>query len=481
MPTLNLRLPLALCLSSGMLISGCASPSVGSRSKGFGDGQLVNLDGTRPTEPALAKKADSGFFASKGKPRGTAPGDAGAPAKGEESLDKVALARLSERRGQFRQARELYEAELKKTPDNPLIHHRLAIIAAREERPEDALGHFETARKLAPQDSELLSDLGYAYYLQHRLDDAEECLQKAVAVDSQNKAAQNNLGLVLGVRGRFDDALTHFRKGGTEAAAYANMAYVHSQLGDLDRAMADYNRALSLDGEMRSVAEALIQLHDLKAKVDAQIAAREEKSTGKKATDKKVSAKKAPANENIPGIAEVVSAPRAAERVRDEELEDSGVELASAEFPESPAGAADSDEASADDVSPAEVARQAPVYSASRRILKAQADDALESQQSYAALVRRPARKPAAGESAERTAGIEGIPTPMNTEANTEMPHQGSMALKHASAQPTWSAAQAPTRLSWRAGGANDDESPGRDSAPAITSGKMPSVRPSGS
>jgi tetratricopeptide (TPR) repeat protein len=479
MPTHGLRMSLALCLSSGLFISGCANNSVGSRSAGFADQQLVNLEGTRPAELSLAKKALAGFPSFKGKSRGNAGGESGNLAKGENPGSKIALARLCERRGQLQQARELYEADLEKSPDNPLIHHRLAIIAAREERSADALRHFETARELAPRDSGLLSDLGYAYYLQHRLDEAEECLQQAVAADSQNKAAHNNLGIVLGVRGKFDEALSHFRKGGTEAAAFANLAYVHSQLGDLDKALANYNRALSLDGDMRSAAEALIQLHDLKAKVDAQIAARDGQTTGKKVA----------AKVEIPGIAEVVSVPRSAERVPDAEMEVPEIELESAESAEEgpddvPEPADNFEEAATADVLPAvAVARQAPVFSPSRRILNAQAAEAaaVDLQQSLPAMVRKPARIPAAGESPERMAGVEGIRTPMNTETSIEMPHQGSMALKHPSAQPTWSAAQAPSRLSWTAARAGEEESRGRDSAPAVSSGKMPAAQPAGS
>ena len=269
----RLQASLALWLGCGLLFCGCANNGLGSRSSGLTDPQTVNLNGSRPADGAVASRAASGVPSFKTKSQ-SAAAKSSKTADLENPGSKIALARLSERHGQTRQACELYEAELKKDPKNPLLHHRLAIIAAKEERGDEAIRHFELARQLAPDDSELLSDLGYTYYLQHRLDDAEATLRQAVAADPQNKAAHNNLGIVLGVRSKFDEALQHFTKGGSEAAAYANLGYVHAQLGDIDQALANYNRALTLDGELRTAAEALLQLHDLKTRFDPQVAAR---------------------------------------------------------------------------------------------------------------------------------------------------------------------------------------------------------------
>jgi len=263
---------LTLWLGCSLFFAGCVNNGLSSRSSGLTDPQMVNLDRSKPAEGAVVGKTGSGAPSFKTKPHAAANPAQTADLEGANS--RIALARLSERHGQTRQARELYEAELKTDPRNPLLHHRLAIIAAKEERGDEALSHFELAREMAPDDAQLLSDLGYTYYLQHRLEDAEATLRQAVAADPQNKAAHNNLGIVLGVRSKFDEALSHFTKGGSEAAAYANLGYVHAQLGDIDKALANYNRALSLDGELRTAAEALLQLHELKTKFDPQIAAR---------------------------------------------------------------------------------------------------------------------------------------------------------------------------------------------------------------
>jgi Flp pilus assembly protein TadD len=484
MPTF--RFSPALFLVCGTFVCGCAHRSAASRPTELTNRQLVNLTEAKPAEPSKLNKA---FTGAKSKPAPVAAADARPTAAPEAPSNKIALARLSERHGQSRQARELYEAELKKTPDNPLIHHRLAIIAAKEERCDDAIVHFEKARELAPKDSMLLSDLGYAYYLQHRLDDAEECLREAVVADPNNKAAHNNLGLVLGVRGKFDGALSHFQKGGTDAAAYANLAYVHSQLGDLDQAVANYDRALSLDKEMRTAAEALVQLNELKGKLDPKIAARKSQTEKARSEEKVVAASR---REATP-VKRSAAARRAAE-IEPVAYEPEIVEIADGEdvdeIDDSPI---DSDDEPA---IPAVARRRpipseegpAPVFSASRRILAAQAEDvaAAESRK----MVRPPARKgnrPANDQTADANQMVvrpwerpaEDVPPTRRVPTRSEMSqHQGSMSLKHPSALPTWSADQDPSPPEWQTSRAGDRERHEGAAETAARPGKMSAYRP---
>jgi Flp pilus assembly protein TadD len=171
-----------------------------------------------------------------------------------------ALARLKERHGQTAQAVELYQAIMRETPSDPQPHHRLAVIAARQGRFADAEQHFRTAQSMGPPCAELLSDLGYMYYLQHRLPEAEEVLRKAKRLEPHSEAVGNNLGLVLGAQGRYDESLATFRQVVDEAEAYANLAYVFTQRGELDQAQTHFSRALTLNNTLRPAAQAMIQV-----------------------------------------------------------------------------------------------------------------------------------------------------------------------------------------------------------------------------
>lgn len=180
----------------------------------------------------------------------------------------LSLARLSERHGEPATAERLYEAVLAKDPQNQLAHHRLAVLATKEQQFDQAQHHFDLALQ-GQRDSQLLNDWGYYLYLMDRLPEAETSLRESLQLDPKNIAAHNNLGLVLGTMGRTDESLKEFRYAGDEAAARANLAYVHSLNGKFDLSKAEYHRALELDSQLKPAAEALLALH---ARHDVQTA-----------------------------------------------------------------------------------------------------------------------------------------------------------------------------------------------------------------
>jgi tetratricopeptide (TPR) repeat protein len=114
--------------------------------------------------------------------------------------------------------------------------------------------------RLAPTDAELLSDVGYSYYLQRRLDEAEKTLRRALELKPGDPKACNNLAIVCGETGRYQESLALFQQSGSDAEAYANLAFIYAQQGKLQQAKAAYDRALSLNPGLRPAAEAMVQL-----------------------------------------------------------------------------------------------------------------------------------------------------------------------------------------------------------------------------
>ena len=182
---------------------------------------------------------------------------AAAAGKFESSLS---LARLHERHGQVENARKVYEAVLEQDAANLLANHRLAVIAARERRFDEADRHFQQALAAGSPSSELRADVGYFDYLQDRLPEAEQKLRQALELDGRNHPARTNLALVLGEQGRLEEAYAEFRRADGEAQAHANLAYVCALLGDVERAESEYHRALALDPQLKPAAEALAQI-----------------------------------------------------------------------------------------------------------------------------------------------------------------------------------------------------------------------------
>ncbi len=184
-----------------------------------------------------------------------------ARAAAERSIEgPLTLARLAEQRGKTLDAERLYASLLERSPNNSVVHHRLAIIQSRKGRFEEANAYFDRALQLKPDNPTLICDAGYCLYLQHRLDEAESLFRRALDIDPQHEAANNNLALVLAERGDDRAAMALFRQTGTEARAHANMGFVYTRRGELDKAKEAYSRALSIDPQMFVAAEALVQL-----------------------------------------------------------------------------------------------------------------------------------------------------------------------------------------------------------------------------
>jgi Flp pilus assembly protein TadD len=206
----------------------------------------------------------------KAEPK-TAPAKAAStktgPTPSAEKADQLfSMARLAERQGKLTEARTMYIALIDKFPEHRDAIHRLGTIAVRSGDTDVALEHLGRAEEIGPPTAELLSDIGYALYLQDRLPLAEQKLRAALSMNPQYTAARNNLGIVLGEQRKFDAALAEFRKAGNEAKAYCNLAYVQTKVGALGEAERNYHKALELDGSCKKAAEALVQFESAREK-----------------------------------------------------------------------------------------------------------------------------------------------------------------------------------------------------------------------
>jgi Tfp pilus assembly protein PilF len=232
-------LPILCCLGVTLIASGCSQPP-------WNWGKSKN---------ASASDAGGVFGgAPEASPANVKPGD-------KMPRNPVALARLSERRGQTEQAERLYLEIIKKSPNNPAPYHRLAVLYAKRGKVKEAEENFSRALALKPDDPELLSDAGYFYYLASRPKEAEQSLRRALEIDPGNRKYCTNLALVVGEQGRREEAYTLFRRaGGAETQATANLAFVLAQRGEYQEALNLYHRVLTEDTSMRVAADALIEL-----------------------------------------------------------------------------------------------------------------------------------------------------------------------------------------------------------------------------
>ena len=173
---------------------------------------------------------------------------------------QLSMARLGERHGQTETAHKIYQKVLMQDPDNVEALHRLGVMAAKTQDYEAAISYLTKAEMNDPSNVELLNDLGYALFLTDDLLGAEEKLQLAIRLKPGHRAARNNLGLVLGNAGRWDECIVQFKRAVSEAEAYANLAFVQVQMGEFALAEKSFHSALDLDEELDAAAEGLVQI-----------------------------------------------------------------------------------------------------------------------------------------------------------------------------------------------------------------------------
>jgi Flp pilus assembly protein TadD len=97
-------------------------------------------------------------------------------------------------------------------------------------RHAEAQRHYSSALKIVPDEPSVLSNLGLSYVLMKDLKRAEVTLRRALAQPNAGPKVRQNLALVVGLRGRFDDAEKIAREGLSDAEAAANVGYLRDML-----------------------------------------------------------------------------------------------------------------------------------------------------------------------------------------------------------------------------------------------------------
>jgi Flp pilus assembly protein TadD len=101
-------------------------------------------------------------------------------------------------------------------------------------RHDEARRYYESALKIAPDEPSVLSNLGMSYVLSRELPKAEEVLRRAYASTRADARVRQNLGLVVGLQGRFAEAEGIVKADLPAEEAAANVAYLKQMLSRKD-------------------------------------------------------------------------------------------------------------------------------------------------------------------------------------------------------------------------------------------------------
>ena len=173
---------------------------------------------------------------------------------------KYLAARQFESQGQNERAREAYQELLAKKPNHPEYLHRMAVVCARLQRYGEANNLYERARRLDPENANLLTDMGYTAHLCGKQTAAERLLRESLKVKPNDVRATSNLALVVGVQGRTKESLALLRQIEDESTALAAVAYIHYLRGETEFAEQLYRESLNLNPNLKEAQTALAAL-----------------------------------------------------------------------------------------------------------------------------------------------------------------------------------------------------------------------------
>ena len=136
--------------------------------------------------------------------------------------------------GNFQQAFDVLSKA--HSPDNPDWRILSVQGTALDQmgRHDDARRYYASALKIAPEEPSVLSNLGLSYVLSKDLPKAEETLRRAYANGKADARVRQNLGLVIGLQGRFAEAETIVKADLPPEEAAANVAYLKEMLSRKD-------------------------------------------------------------------------------------------------------------------------------------------------------------------------------------------------------------------------------------------------------
>ncbi len=139
----------------------------------------------------------------------------------------MAVGENHESHGNFAAAAKSYEEAMKKEKTLAATH-RLALVKFKLGDHERAWELLDKAMKQAPNDAELLADVGYLKYLTGDYIEAEQLTRRGLSIDSNCARLHNNLGLIYVELDRAELAVEEFQLAGcSPSQAHSNVGHAY--------------------------------------------------------------------------------------------------------------------------------------------------------------------------------------------------------------------------------------------------------------
>ncbi len=170
----------------------------------------------------------------------------------------LSLAQVLRRQGNREAALACYRQALAGAPDDPELLHELGGTLLELGRAAEAVVCFERALRIRPDLTatrlalaEALHALGNIRFLSRKFDDARECYRATIGLNPDHAQAHYNLGVTYMHQGRSDAAIRCYREAlrlyPDHAEARNNLGILLQAAGRLEEAAEEYRHALELN------------------------------------------------------------------------------------------------------------------------------------------------------------------------------------------------------------------------------------------
>ena len=153
--------------------------------------------------------------------------------------------------GYWKDDESVWRHALAVTQSNELAHLHMGITLGDQGRLDEAIGHFEAAIRLSPQDAGAHSRLAYALTRNRRLAEAVQHYEETLRLNPGDAAMHNDLALTLAKQGRVDEAIAHYtealRLKPGFAEAHYNLGLTLANRGRYTEAGAQFTEIIRLD------------------------------------------------------------------------------------------------------------------------------------------------------------------------------------------------------------------------------------------
>ena len=148
---------------------------------------------------------------------------------------QIAYAKALTAAGRFSQALNVADDAIDPaSPDWSALLVKGAILD-QNGRNVEARALYTQALLIAPNEASLEANLGLSYAMTNDLPEAEKHLRKAVAMRGANGKIRQNLALVIGLQGRFEECRAMFARELPPDQVEANMSYIRALLTQQNR------------------------------------------------------------------------------------------------------------------------------------------------------------------------------------------------------------------------------------------------------